>query len=234
MELKFSCRRLSGGGVSPSARLYPVLMADCFFSKVPFVEFCSGQDARFNKTGRHKQPCQRVVDGMVLGALHSSAGSWRYLNLCWLCLGCGAAKRALGSSTNSSCGPCSVGLTTGSSKRGWILHLLRFSEMSARTVYRIYFFFPFFSLLFFSSLKEAATSEAVFPALPGKWYGMEHEKNSFCGSTERHRRTQQASSDAGTNLLSHSSSLEFVNVAVLILLVPGSSKLLSDNARADR
>lgn len=35
--------------------------------------------------------------------------------------------------------------------------------------------FFFFSLLFFSSLKEAATSEAVFPALPGKWYGMEHE-----------------------------------------------------------
>lgn len=114
------------------------------------------------------------------------------------------------------------------------MHLLRFNEMSARAVYSIFLFFFLFSILFFSSLKEAATSEAVFPALPGKWYGMEHKKNSFCGSTERHRRTQQASSDAGTNLLSHSSSLEFVNVAVLILLVPGSSELLSDNARADR
>lgn len=71
-------------------------------SLAPFVEFCSGQDALFNKTGRHKQPCQRVVDGVFLGALHSSAGSWRYLNLRWLCLRCGAGKRALGSSTNSS------------------------------------------------------------------------------------------------------------------------------------
>lgn len=121
-------------------------------SLAPFVEFCSGQDALVNKTGRHKQPCQRVVDGVVLGALHSSAGSWRYLNLCWLCLRCGAAKRALGSSTNSSCGPCSVGLTTGSSKRGWILHLLRFSEMSARAVYSIFlFFFSFFYPLFLFS-----------------------------------------------------------------------------------
>lgn len=39
VELKFSCRRLSGGGVSPSARLSPVLMADCFFSSFCGVLF---------------------------------------------------------------------------------------------------------------------------------------------------------------------------------------------------